>query len=358
MRRKRFPARSTKKVGAPPGTLMHVGERKQEQTHLHLYRYDQQRLDERPVESSEIERILSGRAPGEVTWLNIDGVHDPMLIQEIGKSLNVHPLVLEDILHTEQRPKLEDYDDYLFIVLKMLFFDAALGEVRAEQVSILLGADFVVSFQELEGDVFETIRDRLRGNKGRIRQMGADYLAYALLDSVIDNYFVLLERIGNELELLEDELIERPSPALMHRIHAYKREMILLRKAVWPLREVIGKLQRQPPPLVAESTGPFLRDIYDHTIQVIDTIETFRDLLAGLLDIYLSSMSNRLNEVMKLLTIIATIFIPLTFLAGVYGMNFEHMPELHWRWGYPAVWLLMIAVALGMLWFFRKKRWI
>jgi magnesium transporter len=356
--RRRFPARSTKKVGAPPGTLVHVGERKQEKTHLHLYRYDRKLLDERQIESREIDAILSSRPPGEVTWLNLDGVHDPALIQEIGRSLNIHPLVLEDILHTEQRPKLEDYEGYLFIVLKMLFFDPALGEVRGEQVSILLGADFVVSFQELEGDVFETIRDRLRGSKGRIRQMGADYLAYALLDAVIDNYFVLLEHIGNELELLEEELIERPSPALMHRIHEYKREMILLRKAVWPLREVIGKLQRQPPPLVAETTGPFLRDIYDHTIQVIDTIETFRDLLAGLLDIYLSSMSNRLNEVMKVLTIIATIFIPLTFLAGVYGMNFEHMPELHWRWGYPSVWLMMIAVAVGMLWFFRKKRWI
>jgi magnesium transporter len=355
--RRRFPARSSKKTGVPPGTLMHVGERKQEKASLSLLVYGPQRLEDRAIGVNDLSDVLSRRGEAPVTWINVDGVHDPEVIEAVGNLLDIHPLSLEDILNTEQRPKLEDYDDYLFLVLKMLSFNKQ-EEVRAEQVSLILGPDFVLSFQEVEGDVFEAVRARLRNNKGRIRRMGPDYLAYALLDAVIDSYFVILERIGDQLEQLEEALIERPTPRLMHRIHLFRREMILLRRAVWPLREVVGKLQRQTPPLVAETTGPFLRDVYDHTIQVIDTVETFRDLLTGMMDIYLSSMSNRMNEVMKLLTIIATIFIPLTFLAGVYGMNFDYMPELHWRWAYPAVLLAMATIGGGMLWYFRKKHWL
>jgi magnesium transporter len=356
--RRRVTARSSKKVGVPPGTLIHVGERKQDQSRLHLLRYSADSLQEREIGVEDLSTLLADKGESKhVTWINVDGVHNPDAIQPFGNYLDIHPLVLEDILNTEQRPKLEEYENHLFVVLKMLFFDAR-GLIRAEQVSIILGPNYVLSFQEMEGDVFEAVRARLRGSKGRIRRMGADYLAYALLDAVIDSYFVLLERLGNQLEDLEEELIENPTHKLMHRIHELRREMILLRRSVWPLREVVGKLQRQPPPLLAETTGPFLRDVYDHTIQVIDTVETFRDLLTGMMDIYLSSMSNRMNEVMKLLTIIATIFIPLTFLAGVYGMNFDHMPELHWRWSYPLLWLIMVTVAGGMLWYFRKKRWL
>jgi len=230
----------------------------------------------------------------------------------------------------------------------------------AEQVSLILGPNFVISFQEegKEGDLFEVVRERLRSSKGKLRKMGADYLLYALLDAIVDGYFVILERLGERIEVLEEELLANPSQLTLQNIHTMKREMIFLRKSVWPLREVISGLQRGESPLITETTGPYLRDVYDHTIQVIDAVESFRDMLAGMLDIYLSSISNRLNEVMKLLTIIATIFIPLTFIVGVYGMNFKLMPELEWRWGYPAVWLVMVVVAGLMLAFFRRKRWL
>jgi magnesium transporter len=266
--------------------------------------------------------------------------------------------VLEDVLNTGHRPKFEEHDDYLFLVLKMLFMPAGSNEVHTEQVSLIIKDKLVLSFQEQAGDVFDGIRERLRNNRGRIRKRGADYLAYALLDSVIDNYFVILEKIGEEIELLEDELIAAPTPTTLHKIHNLKREMILLRKSVWPLRELISGMQRCESPLIAEGTEIFFKDIYDHTIQVIDTVETFRDILSGMLDLYLSSISNRMNEVMKVLTIMATIFIPLTFIAGIYGMNFDVMPELHWPWGYAAFWVVILIVAGTMLAFFKKKKWL
>jgi magnesium transporter len=266
--------------------------------------------------------------------------------------------VQEDIVNTEHRPKLEDFDAYLFVVLKMLRFDAGQASIHTEQVSLVLGSGFVLSFQEQEGDVFDDVRQWLRENKGRLRTMGADYLAYALLDAVVDSYFAILENLGEQIELLEEELINRPSPDTLSRIHHFKREMILLRKAIWPLREIIGGLQRVGSPLIQNGTAIFLRDIHDHTIQIMDTIETFRDVLSGLLDLYLSSISHRMNEVMKVLTIIATVFIPLTFVAGVYGMNFEYMPELHWRWSYPVLWLIMLGIAAGMMIYFRRRQWL
>jgi magnesium transporter len=240
----------------------------------------------------------------------------------------------------------------------MLFLPPGETDIRTEQVSLILKDKLVISFQEQAGDVFDAVRERLRGNRGRIRKRGSDYLAYALLDSVIDNYFVILEKIGEEIELLEDELLAEPTPATLHKIHNLKREMILLRKSVWPLREVINGLQRSESELIDEGTAIFFKDIYDHTIQVIDTVETFRDILSGMLDLYLSSLSNRMNEVMKTLTIMATIFIPLTFLAGIYGMNFDLLPELHWRWGYAAFWGMSILIAGAMVIFFRRKSWL
>jgi len=288
----------------------------------------------------------------------MNGVHQLELLQEIGTDFALHPLVLEDIANTEHRPKLEDYDSYLFLVVKMLSFDASSGEIQPEQVSLVLAPGVVLSFQERQGDVFQGVRERLRSNKGRIRKMGSDYLAYALLDAVVDSYFVILEQIGEQIEQLEEELVLQSNTRTLDKIHHFKREMILLRKSVWPLREVIGGMQRSESPLIQESTGIFLRDVYDHTIQIIDTVETFRDVLSGLLDLYLSSISNRMNEVMKVLTIIATIFIPLTFIAGIYGMNFTYMPELNWRWSYPLLWLVMITIAGVMIFFFRKKRWL
>jgi magnesium transporter len=265
---------------------------------------------------------------------------------------------LEDILNTDQRPKMEDYGEYIYIVLRDLDYSDKSNEIEGEQISLIVGSNFVFSFQEREGDTFDPIRDRIRNNKGRIRKMGADYLAYALLDSIVDNYFIILERLGEKIEWLEEKLVTDPARETLQTIHHLKRELLFLRKGVWPLREVINSLARGESSLVTEPARVYLRDVYDHTIQTIDTIETYRDMVSGMLDIYLSSVSNRLNSVMKVLTIIATIFMPLTFLAGVYGMNFKFMPELEWRWGYPLVWLIMAGIGVSMLIYFRKKKWL
>ena len=261
-------------------------------------------------------------------------------------------------MNTGQRPKMEDFGDYLFIVLKMLHYDKEEDETKTEQVSLILSSNYVISFQESEGDVFDPIRERIRSDRGRIRKMGVDYLAYSLIDAIVDNYFMVLEKIGEKIEDIEDELVRNPTPEVLHTIHRLKRELIFLRKSVWPLREVISRLERWESPLIDKSIDIYLRDVYDHTIQVIDALETFRDMLSGMLDIYLSSLSNRMNEVMKVLTIIATIFIPLTFIAGIYGMNFKYMPELDSPWGYPLVYIVMLAVSAVMLVYFRRKRWL
>lgn len=293
-----------------------------------------------------------------VTWLDIDGVHQPEILEAVGTHVNLHPLVIEDIHNTYQRPKVEDYEDSLYIVLKMISWNETLTEIQAEQVSLILGKNFVASFKEDPGDIFDPVRLRLREGKGRIRKLGADYLAYSLLDQVVDNYFLVLENLGEQIEDLEEELITNPDASTLQVIYHLKRELIFLRKSVWPLREAIGTLVRGESPLLQPDTLLYLRDVYDHTIQVIDTIETFRDMVSGMLDIYLSSISNRMNEVMKVLTIIATIFIPLTFIAGVYGMNFANMPELQWSGGYYMVWGVMIAIFIGMLIFFKRKEWL
>jgi len=318
--------------------------------------YDEAHFQEK--ETKTIEECLLFKDKPTVTWINIDGLHQVEILERLGECYGLHPLVLEDILDTDQRPKMEDYGEYLFIVLRMLNYNDKSSEIEAEQISLILGTNFVLSFQEKEGDTFNPIRERIRNSKGRIRRMGADYLSYSLLDSIVDNYFIILEKLGEKIEFLEDELVTRPTPETLQIIHHLKREMIYLRKAVWPLREVIGSLERGEPPLVKETIRVYLRDVYDHTIQVIDTIETFRDMVSGMLDIYLSSISNRLNAVMKVLTIIATIFMPLTFLAGIYGMNFKYMPELEWRWSYPVVWLIMVGIGVSMLLYFRKKKWL
>jgi magnesium transporter len=353
----RFIKRVSKKIGLVPGALVHVGKKRIEKVRIRLIDYDEAQLQEK--EPKTIEECFPFKDLPTVTWVNIDGLHDIRIMEKIGKHFGLHPLVLEDILNTEQRPKIEDFDQYLFIVLKMLFCDENDGEIRAEQVSIILGPNFVLSFQERVGDIFNPLRERIRSAKGRVRKMGPDYLAYNLLDAIVDNYFVVLEKLGEQIEGMEEELVTNPTPETLQKIHNLKREMIFLRKSVWPLREVVSRLERGESELIKDSTGIYLRDVYDHTIQVIDTIETYRDMLSGMLDIYLSSISNRMNQVMKVLTIIATIFIPLTFVAGIYGMNFEYMPELKWHWFYPkAFWLVMLGVAALMLVYFRRKRWL
>ena len=346
----------SKKAGLPPGTLVHIGKKKTEKVKITVIDYDEKNFWEKDVKT--VEECFPFKDKPTVTWINIDGIHDVEIIEKIGKHFGVHPLLLEDIMNSEQRPKMEDFEEYIFIVLKMLRYDEKQDEIKSEQVSLILGSNFIVSFQEMEGDVFNLVRERIRNEKGRIRKMKADYLAYTLIDAVIDNYFIILEKTGEKIGDMEDELVTNPTPGTLQTIHNLKREMIFLRKSVWPLREVINGMQKAESPLIKESTGIYLRDVYDHTIQVIDTIETFRDMISGMLDIYLSSISNKMNEVMKVLTIIATIFIPLTFVAGLYGMNFKYMPELEWHFGYFAILLLMIIIGISMVFYFRRKKWL
>ena len=346
----------SKKAGLPPGTLIHIGEKKTEELKITVIDYEETHFEEREVK--RVEECFVFKDKPTVTWMNVDGLHQVEILEKLGECYGLHPLVLEDILNTDQRPKMEDYGEYIYIVLKALDYNDKSNEIETEQISLILGSNFVFSFQEREGDTFDPIRERIRNGKGRIRSMGADYLAYALVDSIVDNYFIILEKLGEKIEFLEDKLVSHPTPETLQTIHHLRREMIFLRKAVWPLREVINGLERGESPLVKGPTRVYLRDVYDHTIQTIDTIETYRDMVSGMLDIYLSSVSNRLNSVMKVLTIIATIFMPLTFLAGVYGMNFKYMPELEWRWGYPFIWLIMAGIGVLMLIFFRKKKWL
>lgn len=348
--------RRKKKSGLPPGTLVYDGEERAEKTRITVIDYDRNHMEEKVVQ--EASDCVPFRDKSSVTWINVDGLQDIDVIEALGSSFGAHSLVLEDILSTSQRPKFEDFDEYFFIVIKMLDYRDDIEEVTAEQVSLLVGRNFVISFQERQGDVFDPVRERLRKGKGRIIKKGADYLAYALMDVIVDNYFSILEKSGDRMEEMEDMVIEQPEPETLQKIREVKREMIFLRRSVWPLREVIGNLERLETGIVDKSTRIYLRDLYDHIIQVVDTIEGMRDMISGLQDVYISSVSNRMNEVMKVLTIIATIFIPLTFIAGVYGMNFEHMPELKYHWAYPAVWGVMVVVAMVMVLFFKKKRWL
>jgi magnesium transporter len=343
------------KTGLPPGSLIHIGQLHAEKAKITLCEYDESHFQEREI--STLEGITSPAAESAVTWLHIDGLQEIRLLEQMGGNFHLHPLTLEDILNTEQRPKSEDHGDYLYIVLR-LFHEGDDGALVPEQVSIVLGANWLISLQETEGQLVTPIRERLRNEKGHLRKSGADYLAHALVDAIVDSYFIILDKFGEKIENLEDALVGRPSPQTLPAIQALKREIILLRKSVWPLREMVGSLARSDSPLIRRPSVIYFRDVYDHAVQVIDTIETYRDMLSGMLDIYLSSISNRMNEIMKVLTIIATVFMPLTFLAGVYGMNFKHMPELEWHLGYFAVWSVMIIIAIVMLIFFRRKKWL
>ncbi len=352
----RFMRKRTKKLGLPPGALIHIGEQKAERTTIALLDYDEHHFEEHDLET--IDQCLAFTEKPTVKWINVAGLHEVQVIGQLGDCFGLHPLILEDILNTDQRPKIEDFGDYIYIVLKMLDYDALSQEIVTEQVSLVVGSRYVISFQERTGDIFDPIRERIRRGRGRVRQLGADYLAYALLDTVVDHYFLILEKLGERIESLEEDLVTNPTTQTLQEIHGLKREIVFLRKAIWPLREVVGALERGESSLFKKETGIYLRDVYDHAIQIMDIVETLRDMLSAMLDIYLSGVSNRMNAVMKVLTIIATIFIPLTFIAGIYGMNFQFMPELTWRWGYPAVLLVMTVIAVLMLIYFRKKRWL
>jgi magnesium transporter len=352
----RLARKRSKKAGLPPGTLVYTGTRVQEAARISIIEYNEKNCAERELASLAECPLVKDKAT--VNWINVTGISQVGNMERLGECFNLHPLVLEDILNIDQRPKVEDYEDYLFIVLKKIDQDPGTEEIMADQISLVLGPNYLLSFHEGDGNIFAPIRERLVTAKGRLRKEGADYLCYALIDLIVDQYFVVLESFGEKLEFLEDEVVEQPAPKTLQEVHRFKNDMIILRKSMWPLREVVGRLERRESPLISEATSVYFKDVFDHTIVAIDTVETYRDILSGMLDIYLSSVSNRLNEVMKVLTIIATIFMPLTFLAGLYGMNFKFMPELEWRYGYFTVLILMAVVAGFMILYFRRRRWI
>ena len=352
----RFIKKSAHAPGTSPGTLVPAPDKKSTKSRMTLIAYDQDHYLKKEIES--IEEALPLKDSPSVTWINIDGLHDIALIESIGSQFGIHPLTQEDIVNIGQRPKAEDFDDYIYIVFKMLSYRDGMDQIESEQVSLILGSNFLISFQEAPGDVMAPVRDRIEKGKGRIRKAGSDYLAYALIDSVVDHYFIVLEAFGEKIENLEAELLSDPTPNSLQHLYAMKRDVIFFRKQVWPIRELLNRLVKEESPLIDKSVDVFIGDVYDHTIQIIDTIESFRDLMAGLLDIYLSTISNRMNAIMKMLTIMATIFIPLTFIAGIYGMNFDYMPELKWHWAYPALWVIFISILVGMLAWFKHKKWL
>ena len=345
-----------KSAGSPPGTLVHIGEAKTDIVQINAIHYTAGTMQSSAVDT--IEDIGPPEDPATCTWIDVVGIHDISKMEAIGDRFNLHPLTLEDILNTGHRPKAEELEDYVFIVLKMLRYDDATHEVISEQVSLILGAGYVVTFQEAPGDVFTPVRERISRGKGRLRKRSADYLAYALIDAVVDQYFYIMEKIGERIEDMEELLTDHPESDLIQQIHALKREAIYLRKQIWPMRDMLSRLTKGEFGLIREENIIFYRDVYDHIAQLIDTNESYRDVLSGMLDLYLSTVSNRMNQVMKVLTIVATIFIPITFIAGIYGMNFKNMPELEWPWGYGAVWGVMIVMVVIMISIFKKNKWL
>ena len=344
------------KAGLPPGTPVFIGERRQDTVKIELFSYSREQFEELPDASFEDCRRLKDTKA--ITWVSVTGIHDTQAIARLAELFGLHPLTTEDISNTRQRPKVEEFGDYIFFALKMLIFDKESKALSLDNLSLILGRGLVLSFQEVESPVLDSVKARLRGNKGRVRGEGSDYLAYAILDRVIDDYFVTLEELGDHIEDLDDEILAAPKAAHLRDIHRLKREIVFLRKAVWPLREEIAAIAKSESPLFGTSTKMFLRDLYDHTVQIIDMVETYRDIIGGMHDTFLSSNSNKMNEIMKVLTIIGTIFIPLTFIAGVYGMNFTNMPELHWEWGYYAVLAGMAALGIAMLVAFKRRKWL
>ena len=352
-----FKKRSAK-AGLPPGTLVHIGEKKHVASHVTLLEYDEDNLRESVAGPAELpDKVQFSRG---TIWVNLDGLGDIEMMEQIGKRFNLHPLVLEDIFNTEQRSKFEDYGDYIYIVLKTFDYEHEGGEEKldSDQISLVVGKNFVLSFLETTDFQFEAVRERLRAGKGQIRKLGADFLMYSLVDAIVDSYFLILERLDEKTEALEKELISRPLPRTLHSIYRLKRENVFLRKSLWPMREVINSLRRGDCLLISQNTSLYLRDVYDHTLHIIESVESLRDLTAGMLDIYISSVSYRISTVMKVLTVITTIFMPLTLITGIYGMNFKYLPGLDWEGGFFAVLGVMVAISLGMLVLFRRKKWL
>jgi magnesium transporter len=349
--------RRSHKAGMSPGSLIYTGNKPSQPVVITVHRYQPGSFE--VSTPANVAEAVAEIKPDWNIWINVDGVHDPAIIQSLGNHFQLHPLTPEDIVSTDQRPKREEFGHYLYVVLRMMALDAK-GNLASEQISLICGKDFLLSFQEAghARDIFDPVRNRLKSSQSRISRQGPDYLLYALLDTIVDNYFIILEDLGDKIEKFEHELVSNPSPTLLKELYRYKRTSLALRKNIWPLREVINALLRDECPLIERSTTVFFRDVYDHCVQIIDTLESYREMFSSMLDVYLSSLSNRMNNVMKFLTLIATIFMPLTFISSIYGMNFDKMPELKWEYGYPFALGLMAAVALGMVAYFRYRRWL
>lgn len=343
-------------AGLPPGQAVYTGIRKDTPFKISAFVYTENHLEEK--EDISFDDIKTSHQNNQFLWLNVEGIHHVEQVKQICEHYEIHPLTLEDILSVEQRPKIEDTDQYIYTAVRMLQFDPKTRKTVTEQVSILLLDNILLTFQERPGDTFEAVRNRLRAGKGRIRKEGSDYLFYALLDTIVDHYFVVLEKFGDQLEDIEERILRIGQKRDFEVLYELKREMIHVRRSVWPLREVISRLERDDLKLIKKSTRIFIRDVYDHTIQAIDSVETYRDFISSLSDLYQSIISNKMNQVMKTLTIISVIFIPLTFIAGLYGINFQNVPEFQWEYGYAYFWALLISAATFTLYIFKRKKWL
>lgn len=341
--------------GLPPGSLVYIGDKKRATTIMELIEYSEDSFEQRELSLDDLSKLDNSN--GTVKWINVEGLHEVNILAKIGEVFNIHPLALEDILNTDQRPKIEFYEKYMYASAKMLFYDAVNNEFSIEQISFILGSDYIISFSERDTDVFVPVIKRLQQSFSRVRMLSTDYLLYCLLDIIVDDYFAVLEILSEIIEDAEDEMISNTTDKTLMTINKLKRQVLFLHKAVWPLRDVLSSLERGESSLIKESTDIYIRDLYDHLVQVMDKIETLRDILSNMMDVYLSSTSNRMNEIMKVLTIISTVFMPLSFIVGVYGMNIRNMPELNWYWMYPFLWLIMLSIAGAMLFYFKKKRW-
>ena len=348
-------SQASKKIGLPPGSIVYVGEQKVEKVKITLTEYDEANVETCEIKS--VDEIDPFTDTPQVTWVSVCGLHETEFLMQIGEKFKVHPLVLEDILNTETRPKIEITDDYLFIVMKLITYNAEHKILESEQVSFILGKSFVFSFMERSDEIFNPIKERIKNQLGKVRKKGSDYLLYVLMDVVVDQFFLALEKVDERIESLDDEVLNAPEKSQVEKIYNLKNLLLMLRRSAAPMREIVNQLIKDDSDLIDDSTEPYLRDLYDHTIHISESIELQREITTGLMETYLSMMSNKMNEVMKVLTVIATIFIPLTFIVGIYGMNFPNMPEMEWPWAYFAVWGVMIAVVIGMFVYFRRKKW-
>ena len=348
--------KQSKKAGLPPGSLIHVGKHRTDKIKISVIDYTNKEYSK--IECNSPEETFPFRDKPSNSWINIDGVHQPEIVDAIGNHFGLHHLLIEDILNTNHRPKTEEFENCIFCTFKMLSINKDEESISKEQVSVILGKNWVVSFQEQEGDIFDGVRKRIKDDTGLVRKLGSDYLLYRLIDTVVDNYFIVAEYFGEATAKLEEEVLEDSGTETLQEIQRLKRMLISFRKSVLPLREAINNLQKEDNVFITKNTTRYMKDVYEHLIQLSDTIETNRDMLANIMDLYLSGVSNKMNKTMQVLTIIATIFIPLTFIAGIYGMNFDNMPELHWKYGYLGVWIIMIVTIVIMINYFRKKDWL